>query len=45
METQILFKDGVIMRFNTIQVVMMAIQEIVIAKQIQQRMHLLKMVS
>jgi len=45
MEIQILFKDGVITKLNTIQVVEMAIQEIVIVIQILQRMHLLKMVS
>ena len=44
METQILFKDGVITKLNTIQAVEMAIQETVIVKQILQRMHLLKMV-
>ena len=44
MEIQILFKDGVITKLNTIQVVEMAIQEIVIVIQILQRMHLLKMV-
>ena len=43
METLIMFKVGVTMICNTIQVAMKDIQKIVILKQIQLKMHLLKM--